>query len=73
VVIIGLMGERRPGRPQEFAERITKAVRLDAELDSRLKAEASARGVSANLLINAAVKDYLNRLVPISDVLRTAS
>lgn len=62
---------RAAGRPQEFGDRITKAVRLDAALNERLKAEALARKVSANLLINAAVEDYLERLVPIDEVLRT--
>lgn len=67
------MSDRAPGRPSEFGERITKAVRLEPQLNRRLKEEARARGVSANLLINAALEDYLNRLVPIEDVLRTAS
>ena len=62
-----------PGRPQEFGERITKAVRLDPDLNRRLKEEARRRNVSANLLINAAVEDYLQRLVPVEDILRTAS
>jgi len=64
---------RAPGRPAEFGDRITKAVRLEPELDRRLKSEASARNVSANLLINRAVKDYLERLVPVDQALRTAS
>lgn len=66
------MNERAPGRPQEFGDRITKAVRLEPALNQRLKDEARRRNVSANLLINAAVEDYLNRLVPLEDVLRTA-
>ncbi len=64
--------QRAPGRPQEFGDRITKAVRLDPDLNERLKAEARARNVSANLLINAAVADYLGRLMPVEDALRTA-
>ena len=67
-----VMSERAPGRPQEFSDRITKAVRLDPELNQRLKEEARSRNVSANLLINAAVEDYLNRLIPLDEVLRTA-
>jgi len=66
-----VMSERAPGRPQEFTDRITKAVRLDPELNQRLKEEARRRNVSANLLINAAVEDYLNRLIPLDEVLRT--
>jgi predicted HicB family RNase H-like nuclease len=65
--------QRAPGRPPEFGDRITKAVRLDPALNDRLKREARIRNISANLLINAAVEDYLNRLVPVDDVLRTAS
>lgn len=67
------MAERTRGRPKEFGERVTKAVRLEPELDRKLKDEAQARKVSANLLINAAVEDYLNRLVPVEAVLRTSS
>ena len=63
---------RPPGRPAEFGQRVTKAVRLDPALDARLKAEARARNVSANLLINRAVADFLDRLVPVDDALRTA-
>lgn len=64
---------RAPGRPAEFGERVTKAVRLEPDLDRRLKAEAQARNVSANLLINRAVAEYLDRLVPLDELLRTAS
>lgn len=65
--------KRTPGRPAEFGRRVTKAVRLDPELDERLKAEAEARNLSANLLINRAVAEYLDRLVPLDQVLKTAS
>lgn len=65
--------QRGPGRPPEFGDRITKAVRLDSALNERLKAEARQRNVSANLLINAAIEDYLERLLPIQDVLKTGS
>lgn len=65
--------QSRRGRPNEFGERVTKAVRLDPQLAKRLRAEASARNVSANLLINRAVEDYLNRLLPLDEALRTAS
>ena len=67
------MSERAPGRPAEFGDRITKAVRLEPDLNRRLKEEARARGISVNLLINAALEDYLNRLVPVEQLLRTAS
>lgn len=65
--------QKGPGRPPEFGDRITKAVRLDSALNEKLKTEARRRNVSANLLITAAIEDYLGRLVPIEDVLRTGS
>jgi predicted HicB family RNase H-like nuclease len=60
-------------RPTEYDEpRVTKALRIPTELDSRLKAVARERGISANVLINAALNDYLERLLPMSELLRTA-
>jgi len=60
-------------RPREFDEdRVTKALRISADLDSRLKAVARERGISVNVLINAALTDYLNRLLPLEELLRTA-
>lgn len=62
------------GRPREYGEdRVTKAVRISPELDDRLKAAARERGVSVNLLINTALDDYLERLLPVEQVLKTAS
>jgi predicted transcriptional regulator len=62
------------GRPREYDDdRVTKAVRISADLDHRLKEAARQRGVSANLLMNAALEDYLGRLLPVEQVLRTAS
>jgi hypothetical protein len=61
------------GRPREFdPDRVTKAVRIPPELDQQLKAAAAERGVSVNLLINTALTDYLQRLVPVDQLLRTA-
>ena len=61
------------GRPREYEDdRVTKALRISPDLDQRLKAAARERGVSVNLLMNAALEDYLRRLVPLEDVLRTA-
>jgi hypothetical protein len=64
------MAERRPGRPQEFGERITKAVRIDPALNDQLKEQARLRGVSVNLLIDAALRMYLDRLVPVDQLLQ---
>lgn len=61
------------GRPKEYdGDRVTKAIRISPELDARLKQAARERGVSVNLLMNSAVEDYLKRLLPVEDVLRTA-
>lgn len=60
------------GRPREYDdERVTKAVRISPDLDLRLKAAAHERGVSVNLLMNAALDDYLGRLVPVEKLLQT--
>lgn len=64
----------RPGRPKQFDEdRVTKALRIPESLDRRLKDAAAERGVSVNLLINAAIEDYLNRLPPLAEVLQARS
>ncbi|MEA2492803.1 MAG: hypothetical protein QOJ29_714, partial [Thermoleophilaceae bacterium] len=61
------------GRPREYEEdRVTKAVRVSPELDQQLKEAARQRGVSVNLLMNIAVEEYLKRLLPVEELLRTA-
>ncbi len=63
-----------PGRPVEYSEpRVTKALRVSPELDARLKDAARERGVSVNLLVNTALTDYLGRLIPVGELLRTGS
>lgn len=60
-------------RPTEYDEaRVTKALRISHDMDTRLKAAARERGISVNVLINAALDDYLNRLLPMDELLRTA-
>lgn len=60
-------------RPREHQEdRVTKAVRLPPELDQRLKAVAQERGIAVNTIIVAAIGDYLDRLIPMADLLKTA-
>ena len=62
------------GRPREYEEqRVTKAVRIGADLDQRLKQVARERGVSVNVIMNMALNQYLERLLPLEEVLRTAS
>lgn len=60
------------GRPREFGDRVTKALRLDPELDQRLKSAARERDVSVNLLINRAVEEYLERLPAVDRVLASS-
>jgi predicted transcriptional regulator len=62
------------GRPREFDEqRVTKAVRISPALDQRLKEVARERGVSVNVIMNMALNEYLDRLLPLEQVLKTAS
>jgi len=62
------------GRPREFSEdRVTKALRIDRALDERLKQVARERGVSVNVVATMALEDYLNRLLPLSELMKTAS
>ena len=62
------------GRPREYDDdRVTKAVRIGPELDARLKKAARERGLSVNLLMNVALEDYLDRLLPLDQLLKTAS
>jgi len=67
-------GMTRSGRPREFEEnRVTKALRISPEMDTRLKNVAHERGVSVNVLVNIALQDFLDRLLPIDQVFKTAS
>ena len=62
------------GRPREFEQqRVTKAVRISRDLDQQLKQVARERGVSVNVIMNMALNDYLQRLLPLEDLLKTAS
>lgn len=62
-----------PGRPREYDDRVAKAVRIAPDLDARLKKAAAERGVSVNVLMTAALEDYLDRLLPLDQLLKTAS
>lgn len=60
-------------RPRTYEEpRLATAIRLPASLDLRLRSEAQARQVSANLLVEQAIADYLDRLPQVQSTLRTA-
>lgn len=58
-------------RPTEYEPRISTNVRIPTELADRLHAAAVEREVSANRLITKAIAEYLDRLVPLDDLLRT--
>jgi hypothetical protein len=56
-------------RPRTFEEpRVPTAVRLPESLHDRLHREASARDVSANLLVTRALEAYLEKLPPVEEV-----
>jgi predicted HicB family RNase H-like nuclease len=56
-------------RPRTYEERRTTAVRLPSLLHKRLRDEAAARMVSANLLVERAIAEYLDRLPPVEILL----
>ncbi len=61
-------------RPREFEQdRVAKAMRIDRDLDERMKEVARERGVSVNVLVNMALRDFLDRLLPLDEVFKTAS
>ncbi len=51
-----------------YEQRRTTAVRLPLELHERLCEAASARQVSANLMVERAIAEYLERLLPLEQV-----
>ena len=60
-------------RPRTYEEpRLATAIRLPASLDLRLRSEAQARQVSANLLVEQAVTDFLDHLPSVRSTLTTA-
>jgi predicted HicB family RNase H-like nuclease len=60
------------GRPRVHdEERVTTAVRVPRGLHDRVRAAADERQVAVNLLVVKALEDYLDRLVPVDEVVRT--
>ena len=60
-------------RPRTYEEpRLATAIRLPASLHLRLRSEARARQVSANLLVEQAVTDFLDHLPSVRSTLTTA-
>jgi hypothetical protein len=60
------------GRPRVHDEpRVTTAVRVPKTLHERVRDAADERGVGVNTLVVRALEEYLDRLVPVDEVLRT--
>jgi predicted transcriptional regulator len=59
------------GRPRLYGKRRATAVRLPLDLHDRLRHEASSRQVSANLLIEQAIFEYLDRLPDVETLVRS--
>jgi hypothetical protein len=60
-------------RPREYGKRISTAVRLKSELHERLVVEAEARDLSVNSLINRAISEFLDDLIPVEELVLTRS
>lgn len=59
------------GRPRTHGDRISTAVRFTPETHQRLSEEAKTRDVSASWLVNRAVEEFLEHLIPVDEILRT--
>lgn len=59
---------RKPGRPRRFTDRTSTAIRFPTELHARLSQAADERDVPLNFLVNKAVEEFLDRLLPISEI-----
>lgn len=54
-------------RPRVYPKRTASAIRFSPELHDRLQAAAEERDVSVNWLVNRAVADFLERLIPVDE------
>jgi predicted HicB family RNase H-like nuclease len=60
------------GRPRVHTEdRVTTAVRVPKTLHDRVRAAAHERQVGVNFLVVRALEEYLDRLVPVDELVRT--
>ena len=60
------------GRPRVHDEdRVTTAVRVPRALHDRVRAAADERQVAYNLIVVKALEDYIERLVPVDEVVVT--
>jgi len=56
------------GRPHTHDDRRATAIRFDPDVHARLVAAAKERQVSANLLVNRAVDEFLDALLPVDEI-----
>jgi predicted transcriptional regulator len=55
-------------RPRRHDSRTATAVRFPPELLARLQQAAAERDLSANYLVNRAVEEFLDRLIPVDEI-----
>ena len=58
-------------RPREHGERVMTAIRFPTDLHAQLVEAAAERELPINWLVNAAVRDYLARLIPVDEIVWT--
>lgn len=56
------------GRPAKYGDRVNTGMRLPRPLHERLVAAAEERSVSVNWLVERAVADFLDRLIPADEL-----
>lgn len=57
------------GRPREYNENtISTAIRLPISLHTRLTEAAAERQLTMNRLARYAIEDYLERLIPVTEL-----
>jgi len=55
-------------RPRVHDDRRATAIRFDPDVHARLVAAAKERQVSSNLLVNQAVSEFLDALLPVDEI-----
>jgi len=56
------------GRPREYPARVGTSIRFTPEVHDRLIAAAKERDLSVNFLVNRAIEQFLDRLIPVDEV-----
>ncbi len=59
------------GRPREYDDRVSTSIRLPVDLHQRLSVAAEERELSVNYLVNKAIADFLDRLIPADEIMLT--